>query len=335
MKNNRYFRHDWGARNDPKIRHLVTVKGAAAKAVYWDFIEMLYEEGGNLPIYTIEDVALLNRVDIESVKYVVFDSGLFCYNETHFWSVRQQRDEMKIKEICKARSESGRAGGIASGNQRRSKNEPNANQNGSKSEAINKNKINKDIDILSTKVSNISCPTPTESDAENPDLFPENKLQEEKIEPRLSDKHCKQIADYWNKLVTETGANYSKVLSASLSEKRKNKIRIRWKEFSEVGNPVEVCREVFKRACASKFLQGERGTFHAQFDWFFEKQDNWVKTYEGTYDNHDGQVQQGSGGFVGRLANQLRELEQQYNNDNDSATNGNYTEQFNASPDEQ
>lgn len=72
----------------------------------------------------------------------------------------------------------------------------------------------------------------------------------------------------------------------SMSEKRKEKIRSRWREFSELGDPIDVCRELFKKVQASDFLRGgnSRG-WKATFDWLFENSNNWVKVYEGQYDN--------------------------------------------------
>ena len=43
---------------------------------------------------------------------------------------------------------------------------------------------------------------------------------------------------------------------------------------------------VFEKAQASSFLKGDnkRG-WKASFDWFFENDKNWVKVYEGNYDD--------------------------------------------------
>ncbi len=72
----------------------------------------------------------------------------------------------------------------------------------------------------------------------------------------------------------------------AVSEKRKEKIRARWKEFSNVGDPVDVCVGLFDKMQASAFLRGEskRG-WKASFDWLFENSNNWVKVYEGQYDD--------------------------------------------------
>ncbi len=75
----------------------------------------------------------------------------------------------------------------------------------------------------------------------------------------------------------------------SISEKRKEKIRARWREFAEVGDALNVCIAVFTKMQASDFLRGgnARG-WKATFDWLFENSNNWVKVYEGQYDNREG-----------------------------------------------
>lgn len=139
-------------------------------------------------------------------------------------------------------------------------------------------------DIIS---SNELCPT-------EPSDAPENTDESEKI---LPDRHCQNVVDFWNRTVAETQSTLPQVLT--LSDKRKKKMRIRWKEFSRVGNPVEVCRQVFTKVCISKFCQGDNKTgWSADFDWIFTNGENWVKVYEGNYDNKPVVVGQGRGNAV-------------------------------------
>lgn len=116
----------------------------------------------------------------------------------------------------------------------------------------------------------------------------ENAQDGEKI---LSNKQCQQVIDYWNETVVATGAAFSRV--ELLSDARKKKIRVRWREFSRLGDPVEVCRTIFKKACASKFLQGDnKNGWSASFDWIFTNDKNWAKIYEGNYDDRQAPQQQ-------------------------------------------
>ena len=154
-------------------------------------------------------------------------------------------------------------------NQQSTSNQPTVNQQ------ITTNKNDKNVrmkeDIIS---SNELCPT-------EPSDAPEKTDDSEKI---LPDRHCQNVVDFWNRTVVETQSTLPQVLT--LSDKRKKKMRIRWKEFSKVGDPVEVCRRVFTKACTSKFCQGDNKTgWSADFDWIFTNGENWVKVYEGNYDN--------------------------------------------------
>ena len=129
-------------------------------------------------------------------------------------------------------------------------------------------------------------------------MFPETQTPVEKKAEVLSDKHCQQVVDFWNRKVAETGAQLPSV--KSLSPERKAKIRIRWEEFSKVGNPVDVCRTLFVKATASKFLQGDNAKgWKANFDWLFTNGKNWVKVYEGNYDGTE--VTVAAGGKKTRL----------------------------------
>lgn len=279
MKNNRYFRHDWGARNDPKILRLVRIKGAVAKAIYWDLIEMLYEEGGTLPLDTIEDVAFCNHLeDSEIVRYIVYESGLFHYDDTSFWSERQQQDSKRIKEISDERRDAGKKGGEAKEKQKSTDSEANAKQMLSKTEAnakqngynkIKENKIKDNIDIPSSKDSGIFVDEnpSTQSDT------PKNTIPFDAIKTK------------WNEMVSSCGMRLSKV--AGLSEARKNKIAVRWKEMDALeGGAEKILDTIFSKIGASKYLGGDnKYGWKCSFDWLFENSKNWMKVYEGNYDD--------------------------------------------------
>lgn len=160
-------------------------------------------------------------------------------------------------------------------NQQSTSNQPANNQQST----TNKNDKNIRIeeDIIS---SNELCPT-------EPSDAPEKTDDSEKI---LPDRHCQNVVDFWNRTVAETQSTLPQVLT--LSDKRKKKMRIRWKEFKKVGDPVEVCRTIFTKVCTSKFCQGDNKTgWSADFDWVFTNGENWVKVYEGNYDNKPAQMQ--------------------------------------------
>lgn len=154
-------------------------------------------------------------------------------------------------------------------NQQTTSNQPTTNQQSTTNK--NDKNIRMEEDIIS---SNELCPTETSDEAAKTD-------NDEMI---LPNRHCQNIADFWNRTIDETQSTLPKV--RALSDKRKKKMRLRWKEFSQVGDPVEVCRTIFQKVCSSKFCQGDGKTgWSADFNWVFENGENWVKVYEGNYDN--------------------------------------------------
>lgn len=126
----------------------------------------------------------------------------------------------------------------------------------------------------------------------------------------LSNRHCQNVVDFWNRTVVETRSTLPQV--RTLSDKRKNKMRIRWKEFAKVGDPVEVCRQIFTKACTSKFCQGDgKSGWSADFDWIFKNGENWVKVFEGNYDNKTAPAGQskGNSGRIERAVDTFNEVE--------------------------
>lgn len=90
----------------------------------------------------------------------------------------------------------------------------------------------------------------------------------------------KEIKDLWNSICI----GYARMVV--ISDARKNKIRNRVAEMGGVEKAMPLLKLVFEKAQASSFLKGDnkRG-WKASFDWFFENDKNWVKVYEGNYDD--------------------------------------------------
>ncbi len=76
-----------------------------------------------------------------------------------------------------------------------------------------------------------------------------------------------------------------------ISTARQEKIKVRFKEFSAVGEPMDICRNLMTKMSQSKFItERSNATWRKKaFDWLFENSQNWVKVWEGRYDNADGQ----------------------------------------------
>jgi hypothetical protein len=153
-KKTQYFSHDFGARNDPKIQNVLMELGQEGKGVYWDLVEMLYEQGGYLNINEYKIYAFALRTHSDCIASLVNNFGLFQKDDKYFWSdsVLRRLDLMinkstQAKESAKIRWENANA----------LKNDADAMRSVYKSDAnkeINKikekkdNKVNKDIPSL-------------------------------------------------------------------------------------------------------------------------------------------------------------------------------------------
>lgn len=95
----------------------------------------------------------------------------------------------------------------------------------------------------------------------------------------------KKIQTMWNTICT----SYPKLIS--ISETRKNKVRARVKEMGGESESFKTFELLFHKLEESNFLRGDnKKGWRASFDWLFTNSNNWVKVYEGTYDN-DRQIQ--------------------------------------------
>jgi hypothetical protein len=72
--------------------------GQAGKGLYWDLIEMLYEEGGYLMLSECDAYAFALRSDSECINSLINDFDLFIKDDTQFWSESVLRRLSKRKE---------------------------------------------------------------------------------------------------------------------------------------------------------------------------------------------------------------------------------------------
>lgn len=98
--------------------------------------------------------------------------------------------------------------------------------------------------------------------------------------PKTEKLPFKEIKEMWN----ETCPGFPKLFT--ISEARKNKMRLRIAEMGGLEKALLLIKQIFEKMQQSKFLKGDnkRG-WKASFDWLFENDKNWVKVYEGNYDN--------------------------------------------------
>ncbi len=102
----------------------------------------------------------------------------------------------------------------------------------------------------------------------------------EPAKPKTEKLPFKEIKEMWN----ETCPGFPKLFT--ISEARKNKMRLRIAEMGGLEKALPLIKQIFEKMQQSKFLKGDnkRG-WKASFDWLFENDKNWVKVYEGNYDN--------------------------------------------------
>ena len=105
--------HDLGARNDPKLVAAERASRGLYKAIWWDLAEMIWENGGYLPLNYEQLAYILRYPTPEEVKAVINDFDLFLNDGERFWNSSAldriaRRDEMSVR-----RAEGGRKGGNA------------------------------------------------------------------------------------------------------------------------------------------------------------------------------------------------------------------------------
>ncbi|MBQ0054285.1 MAG: DUF4373 domain-containing protein [Bacteroidales bacterium] len=126
---------------------------------------------------------------------------------------------------------------------------------------------------------------------ENPELdkLPMNEkqiAQNAEKAPNTGKKECDRVMQLWNEAVKETDSALKSIVR--LTDTRQKKILVRLREFKKLGDPFDVAKSIFTKACKSKFLQGDnqRG-WTGSFDWVIENERHWVSIYEGKYDNKE------------------------------------------------
>lgn len=135
-------------------------------------------------------------------------------------------------------------------------------------EILLKKDISKDI----SKKRNYPLKTEENDELDLP-LFSPGEIEEKDIP--------QEFVDRWNNAVKLHNGILPKV--ARLSDARKEKIMTRYEEFKECGNPIEVFGVIIEKCFASTFLTKQ---WKVQFDWLFQNDKNWIKVYEGNYDNN-------------------------------------------------
>ena len=66
-----YFTHDYNARNDLKIQEMMMDMGCEGIGIYWCIVEMLYENGGKLPLAYTKNIAWSLHLDTNECDVVM------------------------------------------------------------------------------------------------------------------------------------------------------------------------------------------------------------------------------------------------------------------------
>lgn len=103
-----YFRHDYNARNDIKLQSVITKYGAVGIGVYWIIVEMLYQNGGELPLDIARNISVAYFTDFKVVESVINDFDLFENDGNVFWSVRIRQAIDNTKKVSDARKAASR-----------------------------------------------------------------------------------------------------------------------------------------------------------------------------------------------------------------------------------
>ena len=183
-----YFSHDYNARNDIKIKKLLSKHGFVGYGIFWAIIEELYNNANALPT-DYDTIAFDLRVDKEVLISVIKKKNLFVFNEDTFGSLSvQSRIDAMNEKSKKARD---------SASYRWSKSESNANALPTQTDS-NAIKESKGKEIKEIKIIDLSF---LQKDfipiVEKWLLYKKEKKQEYKGQTSIN-TFCKKLIEYSN-----------------------------------------------------------------------------------------------------------------------------------------
>lgn len=160
-------------------------------------------------------------------------------------------------------------------------NEPTNNQSTDEQRAINEQSTTtKEVKNIRSKEYNIIDIKQESGSNDQLSSASDEAKAVEPAKPKTGKLPFKEIKEMWN----ETCPGFPKLFT--ISEARKNKMRLRIAEMGGAEKALPLLKQIFTKMQESNFLKGDnkRG-WKASFDWLFENDKNWVKVYEGNYDN--------------------------------------------------
>lgn len=97
---NLYFRHDFNARNNPKLIKLKMKLGMEGIGIYWCLLECLYELNGYLKEDDLETFCFNEHIDVEKVKNVLKIANFKFDKEKGYYSNGILERINKREEYC-------------------------------------------------------------------------------------------------------------------------------------------------------------------------------------------------------------------------------------------
>lgn len=140
-----YFPHDYNARNDLKLQNLVMNFGQEGKGIYWDLIEMLYENGGYIMHVQCKCIAHAMHVEISALTDIIKTTNLFNFDDEKFWSESVLR---RLKNLIDLKKKRQSAAQIKWKNAHALQASMQCNAIKVKESKVNKSKVNKEIHSL-------------------------------------------------------------------------------------------------------------------------------------------------------------------------------------------
>lgn len=135
MKDTYYFSHDYNARNDHKIKKLISKHGYLGYGLFWAIIEDLYNNANALQM-DCESIAFDLRTSENIIESIINDFDLFVIEGDNFGSLSVQR---RLEERD-AKSQKARETAFKRWN--KNKDDANAMQTHSEGNAIKERKVN-------------------------------------------------------------------------------------------------------------------------------------------------------------------------------------------------
>lgn len=276
-----YFPFDIDTFQDIKIRKLIKYQGGKAITIYALLLCFIYKDGyymrwdKELPFIISEQTgfeeAYISEVIKSCLTLGLFSKELFDTEQV----LTSKGIQSRYRDICKQikrKCDFSEYSLISSEEISVSSEEKPINSAKStqkkkeRKEIINTFSDEKDISISSFGKEECN------SEPESPPSPP--------AEPAPEKIPLQEIADMWNSTCT----NLRKV--KEITEKRKRKVPLRIKEMGGWEKARPILETIFGKVQQSNFLNGDNNrAWICTFDWIFDNGSNWVKVYEGNYDN--------------------------------------------------